>query len=71
MVNWLLHRFLHMCQESGEEQGLSPGPQRPQSGKLLGFPGTKSLGASAFGLGQEAAGGRSFAFGQMSPKLNR
>lgn len=60
-----------MCQESVEEQGLSPGPQRPQCGKLVGLAGLKSLGAAAFGLGQEASMGRSVAFGQMSPKLNR
>lgn len=48
-----------------------PGPQIPQSGKLVRFAGLKILGAAAFCLGQKAAGGRSVAFGQMSPKLNR
>lgn len=71
MADWPLHRHLHMCQESVEERGLSPGPQIPQSGKLVRFAGLKILGAAAFYLGQKAAGGRSVAFGQMSPKLNR
>lgn len=37
----------------------------PKGAKLVGFAGPRSLGAAAFGHG------RSFAFGQMSPKLNR